>query len=92
MEALPLPADTQPTTSTHALTNGSSHALTNGSSHVLTNGAHSSTTTSTQHVRRYLTCCVRLSPEKAPDRFVALVKVLENLGTFDATGMHQHLC
>lgn len=29
-----------------------------------------------QPLRRYLTCCVRLSPEKEPDRFVAAVEVL----------------
>ncbi len=28
--------------------------------------------------RRYLTCCVRLSPEKEPDRFVALVEALHD--------------
>ena len=36
--------------------------------------------------RVYVTCCVRLSTEKEPSRFVDLVAALQRLGTFDATG------
>lgn len=36
--------------------------------------------------RVYVTCCVRLSPEKEPERFVNLVAALQRLGTFAATG------
>jgi hypothetical protein len=32
--------------------------------------------------RPYLTCCVRLSPEKEPDRFVSLVEELARRGVF----------
>ena len=34
--------------------------------------------------RRYLTCCVRLSPEKEPLRFVDLVEGLVQLGVLEA--------
>jgi len=36
--------------------------------------------------RRYVTCVVRLSPEKEPERFVDLVRELRARGTFDDDG------
>jgi len=33
--------------------------------------------------RRYLTCCVRLSPEKEAERFVDVVEALQKLGALD---------
>lgn len=42
--------------------------------------------------RVYVTCCVRLSPEKEPGRFVDLVAALQRRGTFDATGVHCKNC
>ena len=36
--------------------------------------------------RPYLTCCVRLSPEKEPHRFVELVEELAHRGVFESSG------
>ena len=38
--------------------------------------------------RRYLTCCVRLSPEKEPLRFVDLVDGLAQLGVLERLQVH----
>ena len=42
--------------------------------------------------RKYLTCCVRLSPEKEPDRFVALVKELAQRGSLTRLAVVPMLC
>ncbi|KAL4436763.1 hypothetical protein ABPG75_003902 [Micractinium tetrahymenae] len=39
------------------------------------------------HARRYLTCCVRLSPEKEPHRFVDLVLDLQRRGALERLGV-----
>lgn len=39
-----------------------------------------------QH-RRYLTCCVRLSPEKEPHRFVEVIEELQRRGSLDRLGV-----
>ncbi len=99
METLPLPIDMQPTQSTQALTNGVSHALTNvndnndnDNNDVVSgvqehhDGQQQQQQQHRQHVRRYVTCCVRLSDEKQPDRFVRLVEAMEKMNTFEETG------
>ena len=42
--------------------------------------------------RRFLTCCVRLSPEKEPERFVELVEQLAKTGTLQRLSIVPLLC
>ncbi len=42
--------------------------------------------------RRLLLCCVRLSPEKEPERFVALVEQLQSRGALARLGLTPLLC
>ncbi len=42
--------------------------------------------------RKFLTCCVRLSPEKEPERFVAVVEQLATAGALQRLGIVPLLC
>ncbi|BDA42205.1 hypothetical protein COCOBI_03-0920 [Coccomyxa sp. Obi] len=42
--------------------------------------------------RKHLTCCVRLSPEKEPERFVALVEQLAGSGALQRLGIIPLMC
>ena len=42
--------------------------------------------------RKYLTCCVRLSPEKEPERFVRLVEHLAKSGALQRLGIVPLMC
>lgn len=45
-----------------------------------------------QGARSLLACCVRLSPEKEPERFVALVERLQARGALKRLGLRPLLC
>ncbi len=45
-----------------------------------------------QHRRHLLACCVRLSPEKEPERFVALAEQLQRQGSLSRLGLTPILC
>ena len=45
-----------------------------------------------QQSRHLLTCCVRLSPEKEPERFVALAEELQRQGSLSRLGLRPILC
>ena len=42
--------------------------------------------------RRYLTCCVRLSPEKEVERFLEVVEALQKLGAFERLQVWPCVC
>ncbi|CAL8468103.1 g7642 [Coccomyxa elongata] len=77
MEGLPLPPDT--------------------AQNQLSQSAHCSATSLPQSEqpmkrRRNLTCCVRLSPEKEPERFVAIVEQLARSGALQRLGIVPLMC
>lgn len=54
--------------------------------------SNTSTDTHTRARRKYITCCVRLSAEKEPYRFVDLMACMHASGTLDRLGLVPLLC
>ncbi|KAK9817271.1 hypothetical protein WJX72_012093 [[Myrmecia] bisecta] len=82
MEQLPLPADVAA-----RLENS-----TDGAIPMPANGAMDHDRTQGRQERKYLTCCVRLSPEKEPERFVELIEHLAKAGWLHQLQVTPLLC
>ena len=100
MEQLPLPADSAKRSVAGSLTPQQRETVANAVEleDAPEGGAQSGSLLAAQQAphtqpqqRRYLTCCVRLSPEKEPERFVAAVEALVGsnvLAAAPANGLH----